>query len=269
MALSQVYIAVQTTYTESAGGYSPFSAEALKELIRGISAGFGSGIIFGTLPFLIVGGAGFFVLLRRQWSLTVALVMPEILTVIFLIVNGLNFYPRFFLLSLPLAILAVVQGLYSFAKLIERILGKGKVVFSSKLATVLVLIVCVISLISLRNYYSMPKQAYRSSIEYIEAERKPGEIIIVIYLADTGYRYYGKEFKLKQDKDYFLVRSEEDIDAVLSSHLEKNSFVVTTFPRALRLSHPELYARVEKGWKLVRTFPSSIGDGEISVWKQR
>ncbi len=269
MTLFRVYVAVQTTYTEAASGYSLFSAEALKELVRGISAGFGSGMIFGTLPFLIVGGVGFVVLLRRQWSLTVALVIPQILTVIFLIVSGLNFYPRFFLLALPLSILVVVQGIYSFAKLIERILGKSKYIFSSGLAIMLVLIICAVSLISLRNYYSMPKQAYRASIRYIEAERKPGEIIIVIYLADSGYSYYGKEFKLKQDKDYFLVRSEEDLDAVLSSHLRNNSFVVTTFPHALRLSSPELYARVEKGWKVVRTFSGSIGDGEISVWKQR
>jgi hypothetical protein len=238
-------------------------------LIRGLSAGFGPALVIGALPFLAVGAAGFVILLRRRWTLAVALTMPGILNASLLIAKRLTFSPRFFLLYLPLAILAAVQGIYSVAELAGRFRGKNAHIFSFRLAAVLVLGVCIISLAPLRYYYSIPKQAYRASIQYLEAERKPGEIVIVIDLAESGYRYYGEHFGLQEDKDYFFIRSMEALDSVLSFHTERRSFLVTTLHRLLRIRHPNIHARITKDWTVIRTFPGTMGDGEIAVWRLR
>ncbi len=125
------------------------------------------------------------------------------------------------------------------------------------------------SLSSLRYYYSVPKQDYRASLQFIEAGRKPDEKIVVIHLAEKGYRFYAPRFGLKEGVDFFSVRSMETLDEVLSSHGKQVTFLVTTFPRALRLTYPGLDARIIQDWMPVRTFPGTIGDGEISVWKRR
>ncbi len=267
--LPQVYVVMTTVYTNQASGDSPSSKEFLAELARGIAAGFGTGVVIWALPFLLVSTAGLVILFRKQWALTLALTMPGVLTGIFLIVGGLSSSPRFFLLALPLAILAAVSGVYSFSKFVGRILGSNEGTFCPRLTIAVVLVISAISMMSLKYYYSVPKQAYRASIKYLEEERKEGEIIIVVYLAEIGYRYYGRRFSFKEDTDYFFVHSATALDAVLSSRDGRRSLLVTTFPRALRLKLPNLYTRITKDWAVARTFPGTIGDGAISIWKPR
>ncbi len=269
LILPEAFVFVRVVYPNPATGYFPFSQEFLREMLRGVSAGFGPGAFVAALPFLVIAGAGFVILFRRHWVLTLTLAMPGLLTAFFLLATGLTFSPRFFLLALPVAILAAVQGIFSFSKLVARTLGKNGDTFPRRLAGALVTVISVISLASLRYYYSIPKQPYRASIQYLESQRKPGDIALVIHLAEKGYRYYGKRFGLVEGKDYFLVRSVEALDRVLSAHGETHSFLVTTFPRALHLLYPDLEARIVKGWAPARTFPATIGDGSISVWKPR
>ena len=46
-------------------------------------------------------------------------------------------------------------------------------------------------------------------------------------------------------------------------------FLATTFERAFKLESPELWKRVEDGWKPAETFPATIGYGEITLWEPR
>jgi len=267
--LPQVYMFIREVYTGQSSGFAFFSLEFASELIRGISAGFGTGFVLGAVPFLIIAGAGFVTLVRRHWILAASLAMPVALNALFLLVRGLTFSPRFFLLALMATILSAVLGLKILSELAAKILRKSEGVFSHRLAIALVLMVCAVSLSSLKYYYSVPKQAYRASIQYLEEKRKPDGIVMVIDIAEKGYRYYGKQFGLKEDKEYFFVRTMEAIDAVLSANSGKRSFLVTTFPRALHLNSPDIESRIKRGWTVIHTFRGTIGDGQISVWAQR
>ena len=268
LIVPQAYVIMKTTYKSPSAGFSPFTAEFLQELIRGISAGFGAGAVLGALFFLLIAGVGFLILCQRSWALALSLALPGVLTGVFLVTRGLVVSPRFFLLVLPLAMMAAVQGIGSLATRATDIMKQGRT-SSRYLATALVLAACTLSLISLRHYYSVPKQAYRASIEYLEGKRKPGEIVIVIHLAEKGYLFYGKRYGLREEKDYFFVRSVEALEVVLSSHADQRSYLVTTFPRATRIRYPKLAARLANGWTISRTFPGTIGDGAISIWEQR
>ena len=192
LILPQAYVMSRVVYTEPSVGFSPFSAEFLNELARELSAGlvarqgFGMsiGLILGALPCLVIVGAGFLIIFRRQWALATALALPLLLTAFYLLVSRSFFSPRFFLLGLPLAILSLTQGLFSFADLVSDRLRKSRKIFAPRLATALAMVVCVLSLGLLRQYYSVPKQSYRASIQYLEEIRKPDGIIIAVYLAE-------------------------------------------------------------------------------------
>ncbi len=264
----QFYIYSKTVYRDPAAGFSPLSSDFLRELVRGLSAGFGANLLLGLIPFLIVAATGFFILLRRQLILTLCLALPGILTAAFLLVQGLDFSPRFFLLWLPLAMLVAVQGIHSLMAWLTRALRVTAPLFAPRLAMILVLICVAIFLFSLRHYYLVPKQSYRASLQYIVAVRQPGEPIIAASLSAHGCRFYGDRFGLKEGRDWFPVHSVESLDSILSMKHGHSSIVVTTFTRALRISRPDLWQRISKGWTLDRTFPGTIGDGEISVWKE-
>lgn len=265
--LPRVFVVMQTTYAEQSTGYPGLSLAFFTELVRGVSAGFGSAALWGALPFVALAAFGFIALLRRQWALALALVMPEVLTGLFLIARGFTFSPRFFLLALPLAMLSVVAGLWSLVGVVARYVGKTPR-FVPRLGAALVLMVAAISAASLPNYYSVPKQSYRASIEYVEATRQPDEIVIVIHLAEWGYRYYGQRYAVREGEAYFFVRSEDALENVLSTHAGNGAILVTTFHRALRLEYPKLAARINSGWSVDRAFPATIGDGQIVVWKR-
>ncbi len=268
--IPQAYVYTQTTWSDPAIGFSPFSMEFAAEMIRGISAGFGTSLIVLAFPFAAtVAAVGFVVLFRRNWTLTALLVLPIILTVAYLILNRFYISPRYLLIGFPFAILVTIQGIDSVAQFIANKVSRTPNALSAKLATAVVLLGCVVSLASLRRYYSVPKQPYRTSLAFIESQRKPGEIILAVHHMENGYRFYAKEFNLKEDEDFFPVRSVKMLDSILAAHDGRGAYLVTTLRRGLHLTHPDLEARIVQDWEVVQTFPATVGDAEVSVWRQR
>ena len=127
-------------------------------------------------------------------------------------------------------------------------------------------VAAAIALIPLRYYYATPKQPYRASLQYIQAERKPGGIVVAVHLTETGYRYYGPQFGLDDSNTYY-VRSEDKFNQIIAAHPGDQIFVVTTLHRILWLVYPGLSARIEQDWRVERLFPATIGDGELAVWR--
>lgn len=273
MILPEAYVYMRAVYTQPAAGYSFATAEFWRELFQGLSAALGKESPALALALLAVaasvGLAGFLALLRRHWVLTAALTLPGVVTVLFVIANRLATSPRLFLLALPLAILVGVQGIYAVARFAGKMLARSEGFFVPAAAATMVLAAAAVSLSSLPRYYSIPKQPYRASLRYLRSQLQSDDIVLAVYLVELGYRYYGGQFGLVEGRNCFFVRSEEAFDSVLSSHREGRVFLVTTFPRALRISYPSLNARIQNHWEVARTFPATIGDGEISVWRRK
>jgi len=260
--LPQAYVFIRAEYVKKSVGYALFSHEHAAELIRGVSAGFGIAGVVGMVLFLLVVGFGFIDLWRRHPLLALMLVLPEILTAGGLVLGGLQFTPRFFLLGLPLALLCLATFIDRMAMNIGLLLD----VSDAKLTVAAFGIVCLASLAALPTYYSRPKQDFRGAIRYVEQHRASGDLVLPLFLADWGYRFYGGHFGLVEHKDFFPVRSLEALNSVLRDHPGARTWAVMTFPRILRLSQPDLYTRIHDGWFPVRTFPGTMGDGDVSVW---
>lgn len=266
--IPQVLAYVEKVYTVKSAGYAPFSLEFLHELVRGVSAGFGPGVLLGALPFVVVAGAGFFTLARRNVLLALALLLPAVITAAYLFVKGLAFSPRMFLLGLLLAVMSAIAGVTTCVTYLARWLHRGPR-FVSRLQTALVVSICAISAASLTRYYATPKQNYRAAIEYVESLRAPGQVAIAIHLTEKGVRYYSPKSAQAIDQTYFYVRSMAQFDEILAAYPVSDTLLMTTFHRALRLEKPELAARIEQDWEIAREFPATIGDGWIGVWRAR
>ena len=263
--IPQAAVVARTTYRTAAAGFRPFSLEFLQELVRGVAAGFGTGLLLGAIPFLLLGAMGFLILLRRQWALAAALVLPEVLTAILFIIRGYPFSPRFFLLALPLAVVCAVQGLWSLTGLLA-VWSPRLVRSSPRLATGLVLLVCVVSALSLRSYYAVPKQDYRGAIRYLESERRAGDLVVVFGNAEKGIEYYAKRLAVPADAGYAYLRTETALDSLIASRPGARVLLATTFLRDIRINYPALYARLRFDWPRPRIFPGTVGDGALLVW---
>ncbi len=267
-AIPQMYVLMRTVYTESTSGYALFSLELVTELARGLTAGFGTGLLLGALPFLALAVVGYVILVRRHWILALALTLPCVLQTILLIVQGLTFSPRFYILALPLAIMVVVQALTRASEVAARWLKRSDSFAWWCTATGSV-VLCLASIAALPRYYTVPKQPYRAALRFVEGAREPGSAVIVIHYASAGVRYYLEQTGIP-DADYDMrVRTLEALDEAIAARAGRPVWLLTTFPRALRLAVPDLDARITRDWEIVRTFPATIGDGQISVWRQK
>ena len=118
-------------------------------------------------------------------------------------------------------------------------------------------------------YYPTPKQPYVASVDYVRQQLRPADLLVVVHLAEVGYRYYGPRIGLDEGRNTVYLRSRADLEAVMRSHTTGRILLVTTFPRIMRLEFPDLASAIDDGWTVARRFPGTIGDGDIAVWFPR
>lgn len=264
-ALPDMLVTMDRVYAGGRGGFSLLSLDFARELLHGVAAGFGPGRLLAALPFLALGGVGLASLWRRHWPLTLSLLVPVILTALFVLAKGYGLSPRLLLLGLPLAILCAVQGLHAtLARLAPATSAGG--IRGPRLASALVVGLAALSLLALPRYYRVPKQPYREALGYLHATRRDGDAVIAVFLAEKGLRYYRERQGAAADPSWTFARTPEVMDSAIAVRGVARTRLVTTFQRALRSDAPELYARVERGWTPERIFPATVGDGAIVVW---
>ena len=131
----------------------------------------------------------------------------------------------------------------------------------------------LLSAASLTRYYAIPKQPYRAALAYVEQQRRPEDLVLVVYLAELGTRYYGARMYVPLDTRYRFVRTVRELDsALVERSAERNAghlWLVVTFARALQMDLPDLDARLHAGWVEQRKFAGTVGDGGIGVWRER
>jgi mannosyltransferase len=268
MQLPQAVSYLNATYAAPESGYTLLSREFVAELARGLSAGFGPGLILGALPVLALAGFGFLVFVRRQWILAWGLTSPLILTAALLVARGLTVSPRFFLLALPVAFLTAALTVEMTIGRAGGWLGWGdrarRRIFGGAM-----LLLAGLSMASLGRYYATPKQPYTASLEYAASMREPGDVVVAVHTSRQGVAYYGPGLGLALGEDLFLADSLEDLDSIVAEAGPGGAILLTSMPRALRILRPDMQARIEGGWTSSRTFAATIGDGQISVWTPR
>jgi len=265
VALPEMYVVITNVYARHATGFAPFSIEFAREMARGIAVGFGPGVVIAAVPFMVVAIAGFYMLVRRRWELALVMALPGVLTATFLLARGLTFSPRFFLLWLVLAIVTAVVALETVARRAFR----ASPAHARAAVTAAILLLAALSAASLRRYYAVPKQPYREAVAAVERLRGPEDMVIVVYTAEQGVRYYGARLAVPLALHYRFVRSVPALDSALAEHANGRVFLLVTFERALRIDLPELHARLADGWVEQTHFAGTVGDGGITIWAER
>ena len=266
LMLPQVVAFVSASYARPSAGYRLFSREFLQEMQRGLAAGFGTGLLLGVLPFGVLAALGFIAFFRKNWMLATSLSLPILLSVVMLVGRGLMVSPRFLLLGLPLAIITVIKAVEISIEFVGR-RYEWQPTARRRAVAVVVLALGAVSVASLPGYYRTPKQPYRASLEHVCSLRQGDEIVVAIHTARSGYAYYGPGFGLRAGHDLFFADSDAELAAILAEHGQAGAFLVTCLHRLLHLDHPQIEARLENDWDAIRTFPATIGDGQITVWR--
>ena len=108
----------------------------------------------------------------------------------------------------------------------------------------------------------------RGALHYVESARGADGVVVVVHLAQLGFRFYGERLGVRADQHYVYVRSVSDFERVVAEHVDTRVVLVTTLHRALRTELPELHRRIEEDWQPTQRFRGTLGDGDIVVWTQ-
>lgn len=264
-ALPEAYVVITSVYAEPSAGFATFSPEFLVEVVRGLVVGFDSPLF--AFVFVALGALGFAALCIYCWPLGVALALPLILTAALLGGRGLASSPRFFLLAVPLAMLAAASGLQAAA---GRLLGSR---IASPRAALSLIAIAGLGLAfaagrSLPYYYRTPKQPYRDALR-VANERFGTDRIVVVANAAGGFQYYLRRLATADSVRYSYTRSATKFDSLTSVGAGANPQVLTTFSRALGMELPEIANRLSRDWQADTVLSATVGDGEITVWSRR
>jgi hypothetical protein len=267
----QILRAVGTAYVREGTGFRPASLEFVAEMLRGLSAGFGSLALFGAIPFLVLVAVGTLSLARRAWLILLSFIIPLGLMAALVVSAGWLTSPRFFILVVPLAFLVAVESLDVVARALSRLVHGERA--QARLHGVLAgaaIAVCGVALaFGLPRYYAIPKQPFTAAIAAFEARARPEDALVAVYQADRGFDYYTRRLGLESQNRFYSTRTIAGFDSLGAALTGRRVLLATTFERAFKLEQPELWRRVETGWRPVETLPGTVGYGEITLWEPR
>jgi hypothetical protein len=267
--LTQINDYATTIYRTQAVGYRLFSSEYVRELFRGVAAGFGEAAVLGSLAAAAFIGAGLLIFLRRHFLYTVTLISPLVVTMVFLLARGLRFSPRFFLWILPVAWIfsvAAATCLGDWLRSRKSWAPPARQRIARAVPFLVVAILFGLSAASLPAYYRVPKQPHRASLDWVLAQRQAGDPIVAAYLAKWGLRFYGPAKGLTEGESFDSVSSPEELQKIERASGEHTIWLLTTFPRALRLEYPDLDRYIRENYRERKTFAATIGDGEVTIF---
>ena len=265
--LPDVLAYADTEYRKADVGFSLFSAAFVTEVVRGLGGGVGWLLVIAAPIGAAVGLAGLRSLHRASPVLTWALFSGPALQLAAVGALGLSVTPRHFLLAMPLAFLVIAAGVEALAQRLDEPLGAD---LARPALIVAVVVFALVSALQLRGYYAHPKQDIPGALAWLADQRQPDEHVVALHLAELPVQYYGPQHGFTKDDGTFFVRTLDALDAAHADpRFDGSGWLVMTLPRALDIGLPELAARVRADYELVETFPGTLGDADVTLWRER
>jgi mannosyltransferase len=226
-----------------------------QELAAGLARAFSRALVGGLV--LVLAAAGLWRLARRRWIVAELFVVPVLVSGALLLASGHHLWPRFFFFAIGLGALALTSGAFAagdaLARALPRLTGASETT-GVALASLLV----VASAASLGGVYE-PKQRFRAAIDLIESDRGAGATVVVLGGLARVYRdYYGK--------DWPRVATVAELEAGRS---RGRTWLVHTFPLAVRARYPEIQARLDEEFTIVGRFDGTLHGGTVLVWRSK
>jgi mannosyltransferase len=225
----------------------------VRESLRSLRIGFaGAAVVFCGGILVLTGWVD---LLRKQARAAWALILPGIAGGGLMLIIGHNLWPRFFFFCMGFALLITVHGALELPRRIGRI-APPAVRWSPKLGYALSALIIAASAVTVPRCYALPKQDFTGAMAYVEQQRRPGDTVVVVGLAEHVYPvYYAPSWPVAQDEKQL---------AALRSQTGR-TFVLYTLPIELRAVHPDIWKTLQTDFETDHVFWGTLGGGEVYV----
>jgi mannosyltransferase len=207
----------------------------------------------GLVAFLIFC-VGWFSYVRSKPVVLGFLLLPLIIGTAIVTSTSHYLWPRFFFFLVGFGVLVVIRGVMEFGYLFNRLLHLSTN-YSLRSGTIFCGILILTSALTVPFVYG-PKQDYAGALNFIEANRQPGDVVVAI--GPTGIPY--RDF---YDTDWKIVTTIDDLYAFSSQ--AKRTWLLYTLPSVLKAEYPGLLENVLENFSVMDKFPGTLGEGTIFV----
>jgi 4-amino-4-deoxy-L-arabinose transferase-like glycosyltransferase len=208
----------------------------------------------GLLLTVPIFGAGLLDFVRAKSPVVFLLIVPVLTGVAVIMCVGSTLLPRLFFFAMGLATIVMVRGVTLCGRMISNVLhlqpARG-----APLGIGLCIMMIIGSGISAASAYR-PKQDYGGALEFVQNQRRPGDIILTVGLTALPYQQY---YKVDWDK----VTTLEELDQARSR--SPRTWLVYTMPIVLQAATPEIMKRIQNDFEAVKEFPGTVNGGNIVV----
>jgi mannosyltransferase len=222
----------------------------IREAIFGLAEGFGG--LTGLGLALAAAAVGVVTWARRHPLSLAVLAMPVVLQAALSSVANMPLNPRYFVLALPVLLVAIGKGL---AVLIEAAGARSP---RARIPAVLAAGGALLLWASpLRHYYATPKQDFAGALRQVDEGAAPGDLRVAVHLAGRVYReHYGAP-----------LRYVDTLPELAAAEAEgKRIWLVTTLERHLDVVRPDLYRHVRGEYREWAVLPATVRDAEMRVY---
>lgn len=225
----------------------------LLEVIRAVEIGFAGGVV--VVAGCMILGVGVWHWFRRDPTVVYLLFIPTTLCAAVAIGTGHNLWPRLFFFAMGFGVLVVISGIIVIGEEVgSRVFRSPRNIFWSGQLAVLVLI--GLSALSIPYVYG-PKQDYEGALTFVEEARNPSDVIVTTGMAAFTFREYF-------DRNWPFIETGKALDEVRLT--APRTWVLYSFPPHLEALYPEVLARIERDFSLVRQFPGTLNGGDVYVY---
>jgi 4-amino-4-deoxy-L-arabinose transferase-like glycosyltransferase len=123
------------------------------------------------------------------------------------------------------------------------------------------------SMVGLKDYYQVPLQASRESVEWILEESAPEDIVVPVTAAQPLAQFYGRPLGLFRARTVHMASSAEDLQSVDRIYAGRRVWLITTARRPLVQFHRDMMEYIDRCYEPVRSFPAKIHGMQITVWR--
>jgi hypothetical protein len=230
---------------------------AIFAAIKGLQVGFGAigGVALGAL-FFTAGALSYY---KSRPSVFFLFMLPAPVTLALGVALGRPIFPRFIFFVIGFGLLIVIRGAVVIGAWLAEKLGKKSHSSSAGkcLALLLTVAAIAVSARSLPYGYAHPKQDYKSAIEFVIENQRPGETVAVLGItaAVPIQKYFGKPWPRLYNEDQLYNALGEG----------KGLILLFTFPAYIETGEPEIWKFLQNRCKKIGEFEGTIEGGNIYI----
>jgi hypothetical protein len=220
------------------------------EIFRGLKVGF-AGITVAVVAMVVVA-AGVWSFWRKEAAVVWLLFVPVLVGGGYVVAAGHHLWPRFFYFGFGFGVLVAIRGAMVTEQAVLGWIGRAPLRQTGILCAGMVLV----SAVSVPAAFA-PKQDYEGAMAFVEAERQPGDSVLMAGLIAYPYENLYKP-------PWQKVTTLQELNTVRAA--SKRTIVVYTLEPVLFSMQPEIAASVKSEFRLLHKFPGTLENGTVYVY---